>query len=215
MRIISIKALKLEECKVIRFPRFKDQRGYFAEHFQQEEFDKLFKKELNYPYARFLQANESRSRKGVIRGLHFQWDPYMGKLVRTLYGHMVDMVLDIRVGSPTCGKILFYDMPFDAEADYAEWIWVPPGFAHGNFYLEDSAIEYFCTGEYNPRAEAGISPLSKDIDWSYVLEGPLKTPYGNLIREGAIMSDKDRQSHSFKSWMALSKADHFTYKELR
>ena len=97
----------------------------------------------------------------------------MGKLVRTLSGRMVDMILDIRKGSTTFGKIIAYDMPSEHEADYNEWIWVPPGFAHGNFFTEDSTIEYFCSGEYSPGCEAGISPLAADIDWS-LCEGSLK-----------------------------------------
>jgi dTDP-4-dehydrorhamnose 3,5-epimerase len=213
MRIVSIKELKIPACKVIRYHRFKDQRGYFAEYFQQEEFDRLFKKHLNYPYARFVQANESSSTKGVMRGLHFQWDPYIGKLVRTLCGHMVDMVLDIRVGSPTCGKILLYDMPSLPDADYGEWIWVPPGFAHGNFFLRDSLIEYFCTGEYNPHAEAGISPLSRDIDWSFV-EETLKGEFHKLIKEGPILSEKDKSSFTFRAWMDSSKSNKFIYGEM-
>ena len=107
-----------------------------------------------------MQANQSLSEKGVMRGMHFQWNPYMGKLVRTISGHMVDMVLDIRIDSPTFGKMIAYDMPASDENDYDEWIWVPPGFAHGNFFSEKTIIEYMCTGQYSPGCEACISPFS-------------------------------------------------------
>ena len=70
--------------------------------------------------------NERKLRvKGVIKGLHFQWQPPMGKLVRMVRGHMVDMILDIHQTSPTFGRIILYDMPDHAKDDYGEWIWVP------------------------------------------------------------------------------------------
>ena len=90
----------------------------------------------------------------------------MGKLVRTIRGHMIDVVLDIRKGSPTYGKIIAHDMPVQGDEDYAEWIWVPPGFAHGNTFPADTVIEYLCSGEYSPGNEAGISPVADDLDWS-------------------------------------------------
>ena len=76
----------------------------------------------------FVQFNESFSRPNVVRGLHFQWNPFMGKLVRTVQGRMVDLFLDIRKGSPSYGKAAAYDMPSTPDKDYAEWIWIPPGF---------------------------------------------------------------------------------------
>ncbi len=166
MKIIEVKTLAIPEIRVIRFARFCDQRGYFTEPFRKSDL-------RNHPQADFLkniefvQSNESFSKKEVVRGLHFQWNPYMGKLVRTLRGRMVDLVLDIRKKSPTFGKCIAYDMPSDPAKDYSEWIWVPPGFAHGNFFTEESMIEYFCSGEYSAGCEAGISPLANDIDWSF------------------------------------------------
>src|SRR3954454_7369139 len=144
MKILAVEPLKIPEIKVIRFARFGDQRGYFTEHFRQTDF------QTNpfTPFMRgveFVQTNESFSRAGTVRGLHFQWNPYMGKLVRTLYGHMIDLVLDIRKGSPTFGKAIAYDMLSNHAEHFNEWIWVPPGFAHGNTFLEDTAIEYFCS----------------------------------------------------------------------
>src|SRR3989442_12162468 len=158
MKVLEVRALAMSEIKVIRFGRFCDQRGYFTEHFRRSDLqtnaDTPFFKGVE-----FLQANESFSRPGTIRGLHFQWNPYMGKLVRTLEGHMIDLVLDIRKGSPNFGKILAYDMPARMNAEWDEWIWVPPGFAHGNMFVDDTLIEYLCSGEYSPGCEAGISPL--------------------------------------------------------
>jgi dTDP-4-dehydrorhamnose 3,5-epimerase len=161
----------------------------------------------------FVQCNESYSKKGTVRGLHFQWNPYMGKLVRTVVGRMVDMVLDIRKGSPTFGKIILYDMPSDKQADYSEWIWVPPGFAHGNFFPEDTIIEYFCSGEYSPGCEAGISPLAKDIDWS-LCDKKLKTLYDRIAPATKLITDKDRNGFTVIGWTNDSRSDNFIYGRL-
>ena len=105
MKILDVKSLAISDIKVIRFGRFGDHRGFFAEHFRKSDFGTH--PQLDFMAGvEFSQCNESFSRPGTIRGLHFQWNPYMGKLVRTLSGRMTDMVLDIRKGSPTFGKIL-------------------------------------------------------------------------------------------------------------
>jgi dTDP-4-dehydrorhamnose 3,5-epimerase len=161
----------------------------------------------------FIQCNESYSKKGTVRGLHFQWNPYMGKLVRTVVGRMLDMVLDIRKGSPTFGKIILYDMPVDEQADYSEWIWVPPGFAHGNFFPEDTIIEYFCSGEYNPGCEAGISPLAKDIDWS-LCDKSLRKLYDRIVPETGLITDKDKNGFSVNGWKNDERSNNFVYGEL-
>ncbi|MFY9457357.1 MAG: dTDP-4-dehydrorhamnose 3,5-epimerase family protein, partial [Candidatus Spechtbacterales bacterium] len=146
MEIIDVKNLKLPEVKVIRFKRFCDTRGYFSETFRKNDFTK--NKNIDFfGDAEFLQTNEAFSRKGVIRGLHFQFNPHMGKMVRTLAGRMIDLALDIRKDADTFGKMIAYDMPYSERDLYGEWIWVPPGFAHGNLLMEDSRVEYFCTGE--------------------------------------------------------------------
>ena len=198
MRILEVKALKLEEVKVIRYARYTDPRGFFGEHFRRSDFNSHPQLEIMKSID-FLQCNESYSKPGTIRGLHFQWNPYMGKLVRTLRGRMVDMVLDIRKGSPTRGKIICYDMPTAKDADFGEWIWIPPGFAHGNFYPEESHIEYFCSGEYSPECEAGISPLSGDIDWN-LCDIALKREFDSIAAADPLMTDKDRNGHSLASW---------------
>jgi dTDP-4-dehydrorhamnose 3,5-epimerase len=194
MKILDVIPLAFKGAAVIRFQRFADERGYFAEHFRQSDFDKVWEG-MGLPSPKFSQANESRSRKGVVRGLHFQWNPYMGKLVRTTLGRMVDLVLDIRKGSSTLGKMIMFDMPFDPEAQFQEWIWVPPGFAHGNYFTQESAIEYFCTGEWNPSCEAGISPLAPDLDLS-LADGRLAKEYKAVLEKSPLMSEKDRKGPS-------------------
>jgi dTDP-4-dehydrorhamnose 3,5-epimerase len=212
MKLAQVKTLEIEAVKVIRFIRFFDHRGYFTEHFRKSDFrnhpDLSFMKNID-----FVQANESYSKAGTVRGLHFQWNPYMGKLVRTVSGRMVDMVLDIRKDSPTFGKIILYDMPADNKTDYGEWIWVPPGFAHGNFFPEDTIIEYFCSGEYSPGSEAGISPLAKDIDWSLCDES-LKKLYDKIAPTTSLITDKDKNGLSVNGWKNDGRSDNFIYGKL-
>jgi dTDP-4-dehydrorhamnose 3,5-epimerase len=212
MKLLEVKALQLEEAKAVRFGRFRDQRGYFTEHYRKSDFanhpQMAFMKDVE-----FVQCNESYSRKGAVRGLHFQWNPHMGKLVRTLTGRMVDMVLDIRKGSPTLGKIILYDMPADCKADYQEWIWVPPGFAHGNFFTEDTLIEYLCTGEYSPGCEASISPLAKDIDWT-LCDTKLKHLFDSIAPSTSLISDKDKNGFTVTAWLENENSDNFIYGNL-
>ena len=134
----------------------------------------------------------------------------MGKLVRTLAGHMIDLVLDIRKGSRTFGKAIACDMPGGPEAEYFEWIWVPPGFAHGNYFSEATQIEYFCSGEYNPNCEAGISPLAGDIDWS-LCDSTLKANFDRIVAGTPLMTDKDRDGFSVESWSANPNSANFLY----
>ena len=211
MKILSVERLEIPEIKVIKFARFTDERGYFTEHFRDSDFrtsaQTPFMKEVE-----FVQANESFSRATTVRGLHFQWNPYMGKLVRTLHGHMLDVVLDIRKGSPTFGKAIAYDMPSDTSDEFNEWIWVPPGFAHGNTFLEDTSIEYFCSGEYSPGCEAGISPLAEDIDWS-LCDQSLRETFHEIASSTSLMTDKDRNGLSVSEWESDERSDNFVYAE--
>ena len=211
MKMLSVKQLAIPDIKIIRFARFCDQRGYFTEHFRKSDF------QTNplTPFmtgVEFVQANESFSRAGTVRGLHFQWNPYMGKLVRTLHGHMVDLILDIRKGSPSFGKAIAYDMPSNQSEDFNEWIWVPPGFAHGNMFLEDTSIEYFCSGEYSPGNEAGISPLAEDIDWS-LCDPDLRETFHETASSTRLITDKDRNGLSVSAWEKDERSDNFVYAE--
>lgn len=209
MKILSVTSLALPDVKVIRFARFGDHRGYFAEPFRRSDFDA-------HPETGFLrgvalpQTNESWSRAGVVRGLHFQWNPFMGKLVRTVNGRMVDIFMDIRLGSPTFGKAAMHDMPSASSDDFAEWIWVPPGFAHGNFFSMESRIEYLCSGEYSPGCEAAVTPLATDIDWS-LCDAALKAEFDGLLAAGPLMSDKDRIAPELSAWQADERSRHFVF----
>jgi len=213
MKILEVKSLAIPEVKVFTFERFTDNRGYFTEPFRKSDFktnlDVDFMKDVD-----LVQINESYSHPNVIRGLHFQWNPYMGKLVRVLYGRMIDFVMDIRKNSPTFGKIIAYDMPQNTDKKYGEFIWVPVGFAHGNLFTEESMIEYFCSGEYSPGCEAGISPLSEDIDWS-LCDPSLKELFDSIAKTPqALISDKDKNGLSLATWTADERSNNFIYGQL-
>jgi dTDP-4-dehydrorhamnose 3,5-epimerase len=209
MKILAVESLGIPDVKVIRYGKFPDHRGFFGEHFRKSDFARNASLEF-MARTDFMQCNESFSRPGTIRGLHFQWNPRMGKLVRTLSGRMVDMVLDIRKGSPYFGKIIGCDFPARLGADFGEWIWVPPGFAHGNFFTQDTHIEYFCSSEYNPACEAGISPFSSDIDWSLFDPG-LKAEFDKLTAGNPLITDKDRNGYSLSAWVETRHSDEFLF----
>ncbi len=203
MKIIEIKELPLAGVKVIRFERFTDGRGYFTGLYRASDLAGL----AGHPdlqNLKFVEASESRSRAGVVRGPHYQRNPVMGKLIRTLAARMVDMVLDIRRNSPTLGRIILYEM----AADQDQWIWVPPGLAHGNFYSQAGAIEYFSTGEHSPNCEAAVSPLAPDLDWSLADPG-LRAEFESLLADGPVMSEKDQKALTLTAWLADPRSENF------
>ena len=209
MKIEAVESLAIPELKVIRFGRFRDDRGYFTESYRLGDLiqhpETAFLREVRFP-----QINESFSQAGVVRGLHFQWNPHMGKLVRAVRGRIVDLALDIRLGSPTLGKIVARDISEDPGADYGEWIWVPPGFAHGFFCTTDGILEYLCSGEYSPGNEAGISPMAPDLDWS-LCDRALKGAFDEIVAGEPILSEKDRDALSLNGWLADERSTHFRY----
>lgn len=176
MQIKSVLELGISGSKLIEFGRFDDNRGYFTEPYRESQLQEVI------PGFRCVQMNQSRSDPGVMRGLHWQSNPPMGKLVRVLSGFMYDLLLDVRIDSPTFGKSLY--VPMESELT---WIWVPPGVAHGNFFPVNTRIEYICTAEYNKGGEHAICPLSVfDVKKFGV--------------ESAIVSDKDFAAPSFREW---------------
>jgi dTDP-4-dehydrorhamnose 3,5-epimerase len=205
MKITSISRQQISGVKLINFDRFMDHRGYFTETFRSSDF---INNELGFFPNGIMQTNESFSQKNVLRGLHFQWNPNMGKLVRTIAGHMVDLVLDLRHGSPTQGKIMAFDMPAKSTDGSSSWIWVPEGCAHGNFFLEDSYIEYFCSCSYNGDCEAGISPFSDDIDWS-ICDVDLKNKFFEL-KDSFIATPKDINGLNVNDWLSRTDSNNFT-----
>jgi dTDP-4-dehydrorhamnose 3,5-epimerase len=149
----EIEGLYLIEPKV-----YGDERGYFMETYHCEDF-----KEAGLNMA-FVQDNQSLSRKGVLRGLHFQKEHPQGKLVRVLSGTVYDVAIDLRKGSPTYGK--YYGVILSEENKMM--FYVPEGFAHGFLVLSDTAVfSYKCTDFYHPEDEGGIKWNDPDIgiDW--------------------------------------------------
>lgn len=141
-----------------------DERGNFAEIYKFSEF-----KKAGIDFG-FLQHNQSRSRKGVLRGLHYQRNPKaQGKLVRVAEGEIFDVAVDIRKGSPTCGKWVSEVL----SSANMRLLYVPVGFAHGFCVLSDMAVViYSCTQEYAPETEGGIIWNDPDVNISWPVEKP-------------------------------------------
>ncbi len=209
MKIIDVSHTVFPEVEIVRFARFSDGRGFFSEIFRKSDFQKddhlNFLKDMD-----ILQANISYSKRNVIRGLHFQWNPPMGKLVRTIQGRMIDLFLDVRPKSANFGKIAAYEMSSHLEKEENQWIWIPVGFAHGVVFLEDTILEYFCSAEYNPSGETTISPMASDIDWS-LCDKDLKLVVDKIIKAGPIVSEKDRKGHTVTEWKYNPSSSNLTY----
>ena len=177
-------ATKLKDCYILEPSVFGDERGYFSPFFIQKEMDK---EEIKF-YG-VVQCNRSKSAKGVVRGLHFQKNPKcQTKLVEVIQGSAIDVVVDIREGSPTYGKHTAVLLkPYDAnDKESGRQLYVPRGFAHGFISLEDNTIfQYLIDNDYAPDYEGGIywNDPELGIDW----EGMFKK-YGI---DKPITSEKD------------------------
>ena len=155
---------------------YSDNRGWFYESFKNSTF-----RESGIEYD-FLQDNQSFSRKGVIRGLHFQREPYaQAKLAMVLVGKVLDVVVDLRPGSQTFGKV--YKCVLDGER--RNMLMVPDGFAHGFAALEDSMFLYKCSKEYHKEAEGGIIWNDPDLNIDWQVANP-------------IISEKDQKLPAFR-----------------
>ena len=150
----------LDEVKIFEPMVFNDERGFFFESFNK----KFFQESINYEIE-FVQDNHSKSSKGVLRGLHYQLDPFaQGKLVRVISGEVFDVAVDIRVDSKDFGKWFGAKL----SADNKKQLWIPKGFAHGFLTLSDSAeFLYKTTNFYNKNSERSIIWNDPDIniDW--------------------------------------------------
>lgn len=157
---MQIEQTKLKDCFIIHDTVFKDERGYFFESFNQQKFNDLTG--LN---VQFIQDNQSKSTKGVLRGLHFQTGIYaQAKLVRVLQGEVLDVVVDIRPNSPTFGQ----HESIELNAENNTQIFAPRGFAHAFVVLSDEAIVFYkCDNYYNNASENGIiyNDITLGIDW--------------------------------------------------
>ena len=159
-----IKTIIPEVC-IIKPKVFEDQRGYFFESFNKQVF-----KKNNLP-TEFVQDNQSKSNKGVLRGLHLQLPPYaQGKLVRVIKGAVLDVAVDVRKNSATYGKYVAQELTESNKL----MMWIPEGFAHGFLTLEDNTIfQYKCTNVYNKDAERAIRWNDSDININWNIENPI------------------------------------------
>tara|TARA_B110000285_G_C15029705_1_gene566044 strand:+ start:430 stop:975 length:546 start_codon:yes stop_codon:yes gene_type:complete len=161
---------------------FGDERGHFFESFNQKIFNEATDEEFT-----FVQDNQSTSKKGVVRGLHFQNPPFaQGKLVRVIQGKVLDVVVDIRRNSETYGQHFCIEL----SAENNLQLWIPPGFAHGFVATEEGTIfSYKCTNFYAPESEGSILWNDKDlnIDWGI---------------DDSLMSEKDRIGVEFSNFVS-------------
>jgi dTDP-4-dehydrorhamnose 3,5-epimerase len=185
---IKVESRHLGDVVVLVPDIFQDGRGFFMETFREDQF-----KEFGLP-THFVQDNHSRSTKGVVRGLHFQWDPPMGKLMRVPLGCAFLVAVDIRKNSPTLGQWV----GIEASAENRRQVWAPAGFARGFCVLSEVAeIQYKCTGLYNNKAESGVC-------WNDPAIG-IVWPVSE-----ASLSDKDRKAQTLKQWLTRPEASHFS-----
>ncbi len=186
---IAIRRLAIPDVLEIRHAALEDHRGFFLEAYKKTEFDELVQP------ASFVQLNHSRSRRHVVRGLHFQWNAPMAKLMRVTQGEAYLVAVDIRRGSPTLGQ--WVGMSVRAEDQLS--LFAPPGFARGFCATSDwTEVQYLCTAEYNPSGETGIrwDDPRLGIDW------PTRDP---------VLSDKDRRAQSLEDWLALPESRTFIW----
>ncbi len=186
---LAVKNTEIDAVKVIIPEVFEDNRGFFMEVYREDQF-----RDIGLP-TRFVQLNHSGSVKNTLRGLHFQWSPPMGKLMRVTKGEAFMVAVDIRKGSPTLGKWV----GIEASEKNRLLVWAPAGFARGFCVLSAFAeIQYLTTGTYNGRCESGIRWNDPEVGIAW----PLSTP---------ILSDKDKRAQSLAQWLQTEDADHFAY----
>ena len=173
---MKIENTNIEEVKVIIPKVFEDFRGYFFESFKSNEY-------LNRGLPEeFVQDNEVRSKKNTIRGLHYQLDKPQGKLVRVVHGNILDVAVDIRIGSPTFGQHHMVEL----SAENKKMFFVPEGFAHGYLVTsQESIVLYKCTNIYNAKDEYGIR-------WD---DATIGVAWGN---KNPILSERDNNLPTLK-----------------
>lgn len=168
----------IPDVKIIEPQVFGDDRGFFMETWSQQKFDELV---AGKP-TQFVQDNHSKSKKGILRGLHYQTEQTQGKLVRVISGEVFDVAVDMRKSSPTFGQWVGVYL----SAENKRQLWVPEGFAHGFYVTSDEAeFVYKCTNYYHPQSE--VSVLWNDE--TLAIEWPLD--------EAPALSAKDESGIAF------------------
>lgn len=187
---MRIQSKHLSDGVVVLEPEvFEDKRGFFLEAFRADQFG-----ELGLP-TEYVQDNHSGSVKGVTRGLHFQYEGPMAKLMRVTRGSCFLVAVDIRKGSPTLGQWF----GIEASAENRLQVFAPAGFARGFCVLSDyGEVQYKCTSIYNPNGESGVQWNDPDIG----VEWPVSDP---------IVSDRDSNAQTLEQWLATPESDLFRY----
>jgi len=186
---IRIESRHLNDIVIVVPEVFQDERGFFTETFRADQF-----RAMGLPHE-FVQDNHSGSGRGVLRGLHFQWEPPMGKLMRVTSGAAFLAAVDIRKGSPTLGQWFGVEV----TAANRKCVWAPAGFARGFCVLSDFAeIQYKCTGIYNKNCEAGIRWNDPEVG----IQWPISNP---------IVSDKDSKTQLLSEWLKTPESENFRW----
>ena len=172
---------RIPDVKIIEPSVFGDKRGFFMETWNQKQFEEL----VTGKPTQFVQDNHSKTKKGILRGLHYQTENTQGKLVRVVSGEVFDVAVDIRKDSPTFGKWVGVYLSEENKRQ----LWVPEGFAHG-FYVtsEEAEFVYKCTDYYNPQAEVSIAWNDSGLNINWPLSGPVQ------------VSDKDGKAISLNEF---------------
>lgn len=173
---------KIPDVKIIEPSVYGDERGFFMETWNQQKFEGLVTKKPT----QFVQDNHSKSKKGILRGLHYQTENTQGKLVRVVSGEVFDVAVDIRKDSPTFGQWVGEYL----SAENKRQLWVPEGFAHGFYVTSDEAeFVYKCTDYYNPNAEISIrwNDAKLSIKWP--------------VDEMPLLSEKDKLALTFDEYI--------------
>lgn len=179
---MEVTKTRVDGVLLIKPKVFGDERGYFVETYQKERYS-----EIGITHT-FVQDNHSMSRRGILRGLHYQTKHPQGKLVMVSLGAVFDVAVDIRLDSPTFGKWFGAILSQDNQHQ----LWIPPGLAHGFLVLSDIAhFHYKCTDFYDPKNEASIlwNDPELNIEWPFA--------------EDVVLSQKDMNALSFKSAVQL------------
>jgi dTDP-4-dehydrorhamnose 3,5-epimerase len=177
---MKVEETRLKGCFIIHDTVFGDPRGYFFESFNQQRFESLTGRKVA-----FVQDNQSKSSRGVLRGLHFQQGEHVqAKLVRVFQGRVLDVAVDLRKDSPTFGQHVSVELSEDSHTQF----FVPRGFAHGFAVLSEEAVFFYkCDNYYNKASEGGIIYNDGDlgIDWK-------------IAESEMLLSDKDKELPEFQ-----------------
>ena len=179
---MEVTKTRVDGVLLIKPKVFGDERGYFVETYQKDRYSEIG---ITHP---FVQDNHSMSRRGILRGLHYQTKHPQGKLVMVSLGAVFDVAVDIRPDSPTFGK--WFGAILSQENQHQ--LWIPPGLAHGFLVLSDIAhFHYKCTDFYDPKNETSIlwNDPELNIEWPFA--------------EDVVLSQKDMNALSFKSAVQL------------